>query len=431
MSENPRAIAATVIAATLAQGEALGDNLAAQLVDIDPRDRALVQQLCYSTMRNYPLLEGLLRQLLTKPLKRKDSDIQALLLLGAEQLLHMRTPDHAAISATVEATRALHKPWATKLVNGVLRRLLREQEKLREQLTPWQLSSHPEWLYRALQSAWPDQYQQILAADNSQPPMCLRVNLARIERADYLQLLLQETIDAQPCELSTAGVRLTTAMDVAALPGFNEGLVSVQDEAAQLAALLLAPAAGERVLDACSAPGGKTCHLLEMQPALAELVAMDNDAQRLERVRENLQRLELTATLQLGDARRPELGPHDTGFDKILVDAPCSGTGVIRRHPDIKLLRRSADIASFAKQQQEILNGLWPLLRPGGQLLYATCSVLPEENSAVVEHFLAQNADAALLPLNPDWGIACNPGRQVMPNEGGCDGLFYALIGKG
>jgi 16S rRNA (cytosine967-C5)-methyltransferase len=256
------------------------------------------------------------------------------------------------------------------------------------------------------------------------------VNALRLSREDYLAQLAREQIEAWPGTLCPQAVVLAQAMDVTRLPGFSEGLVSVQDEAAQLAAHLLQTEAGHRVLDACAAPGGKACHILELQPALGELVAMDVDEQRLAKVEENLERLELPALQLCGDAGQPPAALEPGSFDRILVDAPCSASGVIRRHPDVKLLRREQDIPQLAEQQLRILRGLWPLLRSGGSLLYATCSVLGQENSGVVDAFLTGEAGAQVTALPHPWGTAVAHGRQLLPGDDGADGLFYSLIHK-
>ena len=305
MADDCRAAAARVLAAVLNQGTSLNEPLALELGRVAPRDRALLQQLCYGSLRSFHRLDAVLEQTLQKPLKKKDADIRALLVIGLYQLMEMRTPDHAAISTAVEACRALDKPWATGLVNGVLRRCSRESAALLAGLDPAQSLSHPEWLLRELQSAWPDHWQQLVAANNSHPPMCLRVNRRRTSRDEYLEELSAAGIEAASCTHSGDGIRLSSPRDVTELPGFDGGLVSVQDEAAQLAAILLAPMPGDRVLDACAAPGGKTCHLLELQAQLTEVVAMDSDPDRLLRVADNLERLELSAQLLEGDAREP------------------------------------------------------------------------------------------------------------------------------
>lgn len=428
MKRDCRAAAAGTLVQVIERGQSLDGPLAQGLARVAPQDHSLMRQLCYGTLRQYHRLDGILRQLLERPLKRRDGDIRALLLVGLHQLLDLRTPDHAAISATVEAARALGKPWATRLVNGVLRRCLREREALEQALAEHEKLAHPAWLLDSLRTAWPQHWQELVAANNHNPPMCLRVNRRRTTRDAYRDTLSAAGIEALPCPLGADGLRLGRAVDVAELPGFAEGLVSVQDEAAQLAAVLLSPAPGERLLDACAAPGGKACHLLELQPELAELVAMDNDTGRLARVRENLDRLGLQATVLQGDAGNPppELGPGS--FDGILADAPCSGTGVIRRHPDIKVLRRASDIPAFTEQQLGILRGLWPLLRPGGRLLYVTCSVLPAENADCIARFLEETADARLVGPDADWGLDAGPGRQLLSRSDGPDGLYFAVM---
>jgi 16S rRNA (cytosine967-C5)-methyltransferase len=429
MALDPRAAAARVIGAVLT-GSSLNQALAPRLEQVAERDRSLLQQLCYGSLRQAPRLLALLERLLDKPLRDKDSDIRGLLLCGLYQLESTRIPDHAAVAATVGAVAVLKKPWAKGMANAVLRRFLRERDSLAAALPEAAAASHPEWLYRALLEQWPAAAAEMIAANNLQPPLTLRVHTRRISRQDYLDKLASQGIEASAGQLSPQAVYLARPRDVAELPGFAEGEASVQDEAAQLAAPLLEAAPGQRILDACAAPGGKTCHLLELQPDLAEVVAMDVDETRLQRVSQNLQRLQLRATLLVGDARRPGAALETASFDRILVDAPCSATGVIRRHPDVKLLRRAEDIEQLARLQLQILQGLWPLLKPGGALLYATCSVLQQENSAVVEGFLAQCPGAVAVPLQEPWGQVAGLGRQLLPSARAADGLFYARLLK-
>lgn len=429
MATDCRAAAAKVLAQVMA-GQSLAQALPPMLERVPPRDRPLLQQLCYGTSRNYHRLQSLLRQLLAKPLKDKDRDIQGLLLVGLYQLDDTRIPDHAAVAATVEATKFLKKPWARGLSNAVLRRYLRERESLAAQLTDAQRASHPNWLYKAIYQQWPEQATQIIAANNSQPPLVLRVNRQHGNRSAYLAQLAQSGIKARPGLLSEQAIYLDEPQDVATLPGFEQGLVSVQDEAAQLAAPLLGARRGERILDACAAPGGKTCHILELEPAVAELYAADVEPERLQRVGENLLRLNLDAHLLTMDCAKPDDRLAAATFDRILVDAPCSASGVIRRHPDIKLLRRAEDIQSFADQQLAIMRGLWPLLRPGGTLLYVTCSILHLENDALVQAFLAETDDANLQAIDGEWGTATATGRQLLPGLLGTDGLFFSRLQK-
>lgn len=425
-----RAAAARVIAAVL-RGESLDRALATPLASLPASEHALCRELCYGTLRCQPRLHALLQQLLNRPFRSRDRDIEALALTGLYQLMEMRVPAHAAVSATVDATAVLRKRQTGGLVNALLRRFQRERAALLDTLTPAQAGAHPDWLWNALGEHWPAQREQIVAANNGRPPMTLRVNLARVSRESYLAQLADAGIGAQPGELSPAALRLDAPRDVEALPGFGDGLCSVQDEAAQLAALLLAPQPGERILDACAAPGGKTGHLLELQPGPGALLAMDVSPERLQRVEDNLRRLQLRATLCCGDGAQPPQSVRDAGpFDAMLLDVPCSGTGVLRRHPDIKLLRRAEDAAGFAAQQQALLEGLWPLLAVGGRLLYVTCSVLPAENAEVVAGFLAGHADAALAPLDIAGAASCSPGLQLLPAADGNDGLYYALLRK-
>lgn len=429
MALDVRAAAAAVIGDVLG-GASLNQALPPRLEQVRQPDRSFLQQLCYGTLRQGPRLQALMAQLLDKPLRSKDRDLQALLLCGLYQLDNMRVPDHAAVAATVDATRAMRKSWAGGMANAVLRRYLREREQMAGALDAAATACHPAWLYRKISAQWPDDAAAIFDAGNRQPPLTLRTNTRQVSARDYLTCLHQMGVGATVGAISPYAIQLSQPMDVLDLPGFADGQVSIQDEAAQMAAILLQAAAGERVLDACAAPGGKTCHILELQPELAELVAMDIDATRLQRVAENLQRLHLHASLVAGDATHPPPGLTPCSFDRILADAPCSATGVVRRHPDIKLLRRESDIAQLATLQGRILQGLWPLLKPGGTLLYATCSILEEENSQVVRQFLSGQPDASLLETDVSWGKPADCGRQLLPHSSGSDGMYYALLRK-
>ena len=428
-SSDVRANAARVIAAVL-NGQSLNQAMPPALAAVAERDAALLQQLCYGSLRALPRLKALMYALLDKPLKDKDRDVQGLLLCGMYQLEYMRIPDHAAVAATVDASKALKKPWARGLINAILRRYQREAKQLEAQLSEAARACHPKWLYKEIQRQWPEAAADVILANNLQPPMTLRTNAQRTSRQDYLVALQGAHIDASAGELSPVSVCLKTPADVQTLPGFEEGVASVQDEGAQLAAILLGAQPGERILDACAAPGGKACHILEGQPQLAELVATDTDEDRLTRVAENLQRLDLHATLLHSDAANPAPELVSSGFDRILVDAPCSASGVIRRHPDIKVLRRPEDAAGFAQQQLAILAGVWPLLKNGGTLLYVTCSILDQENSAVIDAFVGTQADAALVDLPNHFGEKARCGRQLLPSPSGPDGLFYAALQK-
>ncbi|MEE4280096.1 MAG: 16S rRNA (cytosine(967)-C(5))-methyltransferase RsmB [Halieaceae bacterium] len=396
----------------------------------DPRDRALLRELTAGSLRFFPRLDGVLGAMLSKPMRRRDAELRSLAIVGLYQLDYTRIPAHAAVSATVDASALLGRGQARSLLNALLRRYQRERAELEARLNPAAAHAQPAWLWSALGDQWADDRSAIAAASNERPPMTLRVNATRIDRAGYLALLRDAGIEASPGARCATAVTLVDAMDVAAIPGFDEGLCSVQDETAQLAASCLELAPRARVLDACAAPGGKACHLLEAHPGI-ELTAMDISAERLAAVGENLRRLSLQAELVEGDASTPPPSLENGGFSAIVVDAPCSASGVVRRHPDIKLLRRAADIAGFAAQQRAILSGLWPLLAPGGQLLYVTCSILGEENSHTVRAFLAATADATEEPLSLPGGRACRHGVQILPSTGGGDGLFFARLRKG
>ena len=429
MAMDTRAAAARALAAVFS-GQSLNQALPVLLEDVRERDRALLQQLCYGTLRSYPRLRALLELLLDKPMKSKDGDVRALLMLGIYQLEETRIPDHAAVAATVGATADLNKGWAKGLTNAILRRFQRERESLLAQLDDAARAAHPQWLFEAIASQWPGEAEQIIATNNLQPPMTLRVNRRLGERGTCLEQLTAAGIEASPGRHAPESIYLAQPMDVNERPGFARGELSVQDEAAQLAALLLGARPGERILDACAAPGGKTCHILELQPQLSELVAMDIDPARLERVGQNLARLQLDATLLAGDAGRDNPLLRAQSFDRILLDAPCSASGVIRRHPDVKLLRRASDIPQLGKAQLRLLRALWPLVKSGGTLLYATCSILREENAEVIDAFLDSEPSAKAVTPELDWGVAAGRGRQLLPQVDGPDGLFYALLEK-
>lgn len=427
-----RLVATRIICQVLQQQASLASLLPKAQDQIVERDSGLLQELCFGVLRWQPKLQSALNRLLEKPFKEKDRDIEALLLLGLYQLDYTRIPDHAAISATVDITKQLKKNWATKLVNGVLRRYQREKTELHASLesSPAFISAHPNWLRKKVEQHWPDQAQDIFAANNSHPPFTIRINQSKLSRHQYLQELQRKGYPAQATAFSEDGITFSEACDITTLPGFAEGHISVQDEAAQLSAHLMQLAPGQRVLDACCAPGGKTGHLLEAEPELTELIAVDLEQSRLARVHENLQRLQVKATVICADVGDTDKWWDGKAFDRILLDAPCSATGVIRRHPDIKQLRKAEDIAKLAALQLQLLQALWPTLAPGGRLVYATCSVLPEENSRVVEAFLTKEPSAVHDIISADWGIEQPCGRQLLPQAQGHDGFFYACLRK-
>ena len=428
-----RAAAARAVAAVLS-GRSLSDALPPLLQPLPLRDRALAQELSYGVLREFEplvfLADGLLK---TRP---KPNEAFVLILLGLYQLLYTRVPEHAAVHTTVEAATLLKAQRLGGLLNGVLRNFMREKDArlaTLKQAEPAVQHALPRWLWARLQKDWPD--EAVAEALRQHAPMSLRVNAAHGSRTDYLTRLQQAEIHAEATRHAPWGIQLAHAVAVERLPGFTAGDVSVQDEAAQLCAQLLDLQPGMRVLDACAAPGGKTLALLEQQPAL-DMLALDSDAQRLERVHENLKRAGLGARVQAGDAASPQDWWDGQAFDLILLDAPCSATGVIRRHPDIKRLRRAEDIAQLAAEQDRLLLALWPLLAVGGRLLYMTCSVLREENEARIAHFLAPSsaqpttAGAREIKLDAAWGRTCTHGRQILPGEDGMDGFYYALLEK-
>lgn len=428
--ENPRAVAVSVVTRVMQEGQSLSTLLPHSFHGLAQERRALAQELCYGTLRWAPRLQFFLDRLLDKPLKAKESDVQSLLLLGLYQLAAMEIPAHAAVSETVAVTALLNKGWAKGLVNAVLRRFLREREALEAKAAqdPVAASAHPAWLLALLQQAWPQEWQAIVEANNRRPPMALRINRSRTSRTDYLRALQAEGLAAEPSDHAPDALILERPVNVEQLPGFALGEVSVQDCAAQLAALLVAPQPGMRVLDACAAPGGKTGHLLEICSDI-ELIALDIEKKRLLRVEENLARLGLKARLIAADAAS-QAWWDGTPFDRILLDAPCSASGVIRRHPDIKLLRQSEDIPRLVTLQAAILETLWPMLRPGGVLVYATCSVLPRENAGQLANFLANHDDAKERPVEAGWGRRAGVGRQILPDQDRMDGFYYACIEK-
>jgi 16S rRNA (cytosine967-C5)-methyltransferase len=424
---NARAIAARIVAEVMH-----GDRLLDHALNAASARAPLIQELAYGTLRWAIQLQAIAARLLSKPLRPKDADVSALLLVGLYQLLYMRTQDYAAVSETVNAATVLNKPWHRELINACLRRFLREKDVMLAEIDadPAIAFSHPHWLLRELQRDWPDHWRAIVTANNERPPMALRVNRRKVTREQYLERLRAAGIEATPLAHTDSAVVLAQPLAVTALPGFADGWVSVQDGAAQLAAALLELQPGQRVLDACAAPGGKLCHILERCPAVAEVVALDKEPLRLPLIEQNLTRLQLNARVLAADAGDPGAWWDGRVFDRILFDAPCSATGVIRRHPDIKLHRSPVEIRRLCEQQAAILAGVWPLLASGGKLLYATCSTLSAENEEQVRHFLTQHTDAVPVTLALPFALAQDPGMQILPGQEGMDGFYYACLQK-
>lgn len=431
-----RALAADAVQQVVREGRSLNHVLPSLLAKAVPVDRGLTQELAYGVLRWYPRLQLLLQQLLSHPLKSKDQDIGCLLLVGLYQLIHTSIPPHAAVHATVEAVRATGKRWAVPLANAVLRGYQRRHPELDAlaDAQPVARYAHPDWLIQMLRADWPQEWQALLLANNERPPFVLRVNQRQGSRAAYQATLQAEGMLHSTLDAADHAIRLVQPVAVERLPGFAAGAVSVQDAAAQLAAQLLDVRTGMRVLDACAAPGGKTAHILE-RTELAELTAVEIDPARAARIDQNLQRLGLSARILIADAGQPETWWDGRQYERILLDAPCSATGVIRRHPDIKLLRRATDLDELTATQARLLDALWPLLAPGGMLLYATCSVLRRENEHQIAHFLQRHTAAQEAAFEADWGQAVSHGRQLFPGAAGdgtmdMDGFYYASLIK-
>ncbi|BBN80032.1 ribosomal RNA small subunit methyltransferase B [Pseudoalteromonas sp. A25] len=424
---NVRALAAETLFQVVDKGQSLSTQLPYAAKQLNPKDKALLQQICYGVLRHLPTLEHYCQQLLDQPLKGKRRVFQFLLYVGMYQLQYMRTPEHAAVAETVNALQSMRAPGLKGLVNAILRTFQRQFTELQDSANriPVCQYNHPGWFIKKVQAAYPDKWQDILEANQEQAPMWLRVNRTHYSVDEYSELLDEAGIAHCLEPRFEDGIVLDKPCDVYNLPGFREGACSVQDAAAQLAARYLAPQDGERILDACAAPGGKTCHILEL--ANAHVDALDADSERLLRVEDNLKRLALQANCIHADASTPNDWWIGQLYDRILLDVPCSATGVIRRHPDIKWLRRNSDIDDLAQLQKQILNNIWPLLKPGGTLLYATCSVLPTENQEQVAAFLQSTHDAMHQPLH-DNDTPSTPGLQLLP--GISDGFYYAKITK-
>jgi 16S rRNA (cytosine967-C5)-methyltransferase len=430
---DPRLLATQILTGVMREGCSLSASIATGLSVLeDSRDRAFAQELAYGVLRWLPELDQVLIQLLQRPFRSKDTDLRVLLLIGLYQLIHLRTPAHAAVSATVAASRALAKPWAGSLINAVLRTYLRNSERILEQAHAMETAryAHPDWLLAELKQAWPKEWQAIVAANNSRAPMTLRVNARRLSRKDYLALLRETGIEARPAANTSHGIILSQPIEISRLPRFKEGYVSIQDAAAQLAAPLLDVRPGQRVLDACAAPGGKAAHILETCPELKILIAIEREPNRIALLNTTLKRLQLEARVLQADATRPEDWWDGCPFERILVDAPCSGSGVIRRHPDIKYLKHETDLPALVNRQARLLTALWPLLAEHGKLIYVTCSILTAENQDQIAAFLNQHPDAHALTLNDPWGRPAGAGRQILPGEAGMDGFFYAALVK-
>lgn len=427
MSESAkvRAQAAKILQSICEEGQTLTHALS-------ENKSPLLQEICYGTLRYYPRLIKLSEHLLSKPLKTKDHEILYLLLSGFYQLLYMHKPEHAVVAETVAATKYLKKNWAKGLVNAVLRNLIRGKQELLAELDQ-KLDSkyaHPDWFIQIIRTAWPEDWQEILNNNNQYPPMTLRVNLAKISREEYLQALQQAGIVSKPHEQIASAIVLDKPVNVTDLPGFYQGQVSVQDAASQLIPSFLDLKPGLKVLDACAAPGGKTAHIYETENNLAKIIALDVEANRLQQCYENQQRLGFACEFIQADANDLDAWWDGGLFDRVLLDAPCTALGVIRRHPDLKILRTEEDLDYITHVQEELLYNLWQVVAPGGKLVYSTCSILPAENQQQIANFLEENSDAKLMDLPDPWQVPGNIGRQILPGQYQMDGFYYAVVYK-
>ncbi|MHC1478741.1 16S rRNA (cytosine(967)-C(5))-methyltransferase RsmB [Frateuria aurantia] len=429
--KDTRALAAAALAEVALRGASLREVMQRRAPQLaDARDRALLSALLNEGTRWWLRFDAAVEGLLQQSIRSKEPAVHALLVLGLVQLEILQLPDYAAVAATVQAVRGLHRPRHAGLVNAILRRWQREREQHLARLDARAETrlAYPAWLLQAFGHDWPAAAERIATAGNGEPPLMLRVNRRRTTREDLRQQLQAAGYDASLHPWLTDALTLPHSTDVTRMPGFADGFFAVQDGAAQIAADLLDAREGMRVLDACAAPGGKTCHALERQQL--DMTALEFDPGRARRIDENLQRLQLRARVVVGDAAEPALWWDGQPYDRILIDAPCSATGVIRRRPDVRLHRRSTDIAALQVQQTRILEALWPLLAPGGRLVYATCSLLRAENQAIVEPFLARQADAHPVAIELPAGEIAGPGWQLLPGDGDLDGMYYAVLEK-
>ena len=423
---NLRSMAAQAVEQVVEKGQSLSNVLPVLQQKVGDKDKALLQELCFGVLRSLSQLEWMIKQLMERPMTGKQRTVHYLIMVGFYQLLYTRIPPHAALAETVEGAVVIKRQQLKGLINGVLRQFQRRQEELLNEFAQTELRYlHPSWLVKRIRDAYPQQWESILEANNQRPPMWLRVNRNFHTRDAWLALLAEAGLNGFPHPDYPDAVRLETPTSVLALPGFEQGWVTVQDASAQGCVSYLQPQNGEQILDLCCAPGGKTTHILEVAPQ-ADVMAVDVDEKRLSRVYDNLKRLGMKATVKQGDGRHPAQWCGEQQFDRILLDAPCSATGVIRRHPDIKWLRRDRDIIELAQLQAEILNATWLHLKTGGTLVYATCSILPEENQQQIAAFLARTPDAVLS----ETGTPEQPGRQNLPGAEEGDGFFYAKLIK-
>ena len=426
---NLRADAAKVLHQILEEGQSARECLPLAQLPHKEQDKAWLQEMVYGVLRNLPILQFWLRQLLDKPLKNRYKIVEQLIMLGFYQLSFSRVSQHAAVSETVAACQPLDTLAMKGLVNAILRTFIRQEMSQQEAPNKQIASGLPKWLYKKLEVEYQDGFIDLITNMQVKAPIWLRVNTRKVPHADFVEALENANIEFTLSSVHSEAIILSKGYDVTSLPGFDEGWFAVQDGAAQLAAHYLEPAQGEFILDCCAAPGGKTCHLIEFQPKITKIVALEISEKRASRIEENLVRLGHNAEIVIGDASSPEKWWDGQLFDRVLLDAPCSATGIIRRHPDIKWLRKAKDIDVLVNLQKQILDAIWALVKPGGTMLYATCSILPEENHLQISDFLSRTPNASL-----DNGF-CNdsvdkPGKQILPGDQQMDGFYYARLLK-
>lgn len=433
LMKNPRFVAVEILNAVL-QGESLTEALPRLSAALTDNDKRFVQHLLFGTLRQYDALEDRVSQMLSKPIKPSEMEVKLAQILAAYELTEMATAEYAILNNWVNLIKEMDKLWAAGLTNAILRNI--QRGKLPAAKTLAGKSNMPAWFAKRVENQWgKEALEEIGTFYQLHPEMILRVNLQKNSRDQYLAILKNAGIDAMAHEFVETAIVLDSPVSVDQLPGFAEGSVSVQDASAQLAAILLAPENGMKVLDACSAPGGKTTAILEQAPALSRLVALDSSQDRLGRVVENVERVcgEVPSFVTI-EATACEAYETSVKFDRILLDVPCSATGIMHRHPDIKRLRQASDIQNLRKTQAEILAHAWEQLAVGGRLLYATCSILKDENEQQIRQFLKEEASAKEVKFALPFGEARDVGVQILPryfeSEKSVDGFYYALLEK-
>jgi 16S rRNA (cytosine967-C5)-methyltransferase len=426
---NLRADAAKVLHQILEEGQSARECLPLAQLPHKDQDKAWLQEMVYGVLRNLPILQFWLRQLLDKPLKNRFKIVEQLIMLGFYQLAFSRVSQHAAVSETVAACQPLNTLAMKGLVNAILRTFIREEMSQQEAPNKQIASGLPKWLYKKLETEYQDGFVDLIANMQVKAPIWLRVNTRKISQAHFVKELEKADVEFSFSPKHPEALILSKGYDITSLPGFESGWFAIQDGAAQLAAHYLKPEQGETILDCCAAPGGKTCHLIEFEPNLTKTVALEIDEKRVTKIQENFVRLGHNADIVIGDASTPEKWWDGQLFDRILLDAPCSATGIIRRHPDIKWLRKAKDINVLVNLQKQILDAIWPLVKPGGTMLYATCSILPEENHLQISDFLSRTSNALLDNTFYNDSVD-KPGKQILPGDQQMDGFYYARLLK-